>query len=188
MSHPSKGTLRGMSSDRFAARRGALRIGLSFHDLASRVTWEEGEEITTTFTADSLTAEQIENDDDPIDQQDETVEIGEFEVEVPPTARLGVARDFGRWLVAGEYVQEWGGDGLTPDAAEFAFGVEHRTAGWLSLRSGFTTGAERNPAFSLGAGLRASAVRFDLAVASHGGLMPSQDEGVGVAFGMGLVF
>ncbi len=171
-----------------AGRRGRLQLGLAFHDLMSKITWEDGEELYTTFSADSITAEELADGEDPIDQDEETIEIGEFEVGIPSTARLGAAMQLGAWTVAGEYMQGWGGDGLTPDAAEFAAGVEHRTTGWLRLRSGVAVGAERTPAFSLGSGMQVAAFQFDLAFSSHGGILPSQDEGVGVALGMGLVF
>lgn len=171
-----------------AARRGPLQLGLSLHDLASRVSWENGEEVTTTLRIADVTAEDLDNGADVVDQNDETVSIGSFAVELPASLRLGAAYGLGKWLVAADYVQGWGGDGLDPQSGELAAGVEHRTLDWLRLRSGVTLGADRSPGLGLGAGLVAGAARIDLAVASDGGVVPGQGEGVGVALGIGLLF
>jgi hypothetical protein len=172
----------------FAARRGGLGLSLSFHDLGGRMTWHDGEELVTSFTADSVTAEQLEEGGDLIEQSDETIDVGDFEIGIPARVRLGVAYDLGKVLVTGDYGQGWGGDGLTPEDAEIAAGVEHRTLGWLRLRGGFAAGPDRKPSLSLGGGFEAGAARIDLAVASHGGLWLSQDEGVSAALGVGLLF
>jgi hypothetical protein len=171
-----------------AARRGALRLGLSLGDLVSRVTWTDGEEVITTFRADSLTVVNAGTGDGLVTGDEETRAIGDFEVRVPARLRLGAAYALGRWLVTGEYAQGWGGEGLTPARAAWAAGVEHRTLAWLRLRGGLSLGPGRAPAISVGSGLHAGAARIDLAVASHGGLLPSQDEGVGLALGVGLAF
>jgi hypothetical protein len=58
----------------------------------------------------------------------------------------------------------------------------------VELRTGVRLEDERKVALSAGAGFGGGSTRVDLAILSKGGILPAQNEGIGVALGLGLLF
>ncbi|MCG8608620.1 DUF5723 family protein, partial [bacterium] len=160
-------------------------ISASLTNAVSNINWnKDTERFTYSFSADSLSVDQVEDSD--IDSvfvdSDETVDIEPFTSSLPSELRIGIARTTRRFTFAADLrqgLQRIAGVSTTP---EISFGTELRLIGLLPLRGGLSVGGKRGLSSSAGFGFDLSFLTLDFAVASKGGIVAGK--GVGVAFGM----
>jgi len=159
-------------------------VSFGIRNILNYINWNsETKRFIYTFTADSLTAENIaESDIDSLFiDSDETINTNPFSKSLPPELRIGIARSTNRVTLAVDFVQglrRAAGASTTP---EIAFGTELRLVHFFPLRTGFSLGGKRGFSSSVGFALDFSIFSLDFAISSKGGLFSGR--GLGVAFG-----
>lgn len=165
----SLATGRGFALDLGAAAKLNETWGVSavLRDLSPGIVWPAGTERTFTFEADSLTGETI--DDEDIVQTDETVaSIGKFTSRVPPSLRLGIARQTRHLTLAADWEQGFSDFAGTSTTPRLAVGVELRPIGLLPLRGGMSVGGAWGTSVSGGLGLYLGPLHLDVAAHNRG--------------------
>jgi hypothetical protein len=160
-------------------------LSASLTNAMSSINWnKDTERFTYSFSADSVSVNQIEESD--IDSvfvdSDETVEIEPFTSSLPSELRIGIARTTKLFTIALDLrqgLERTAGVSTTP---EISVGSELRLIGFLPLRGGLSVGGKRGLSSAVGFGFDLSLLTLDFAVASQGGIVGGP--GVGMAFGM----
>jgi hypothetical protein len=163
-------------------------LGLAVSNVASRLTWDRGVERTEwSATADSLTALMDGDLEDLVAQSDTTYAAAAYDRSLPGVVRLGASNvwgpfQFGVDLAKG--IEERPG---VSDQLEINVGVEWRLFSWFRPRFGAGFGGEVDRS-AAGLGLHLGPLRWDVAVANRGKIIPDDTKGLAVATGVGLEF
>jgi hypothetical protein len=158
----------------------------------SKLIWDGETELRIfSFDMEPTTAHGYADstiNDSLITSSDTTVAAESFSSDLPSTMKLGLAKQFPKFLVSLDWEQALEsrpGTGVNPRVAA---GVEYRPTNFLPLRAGMSTGGRQGSLYSFGFGLHFGSYHFDIAVANSGSPFPTHTKGARFAVGMGLYF
>lgn len=162
-------------------------MGLAVSNAASRLTWDrEVERRVWSAVGDSITATS-DDIDAHITESDTTYAAAAYARTLPTTLRLGASNRFGKLLVAADVSRGLESRPGLSDKLALDLGLELQLASWFVPRVGIGLGGDmRRSAAGLGLGL--GPLRWDLAVANRGQIVPSDTKGLAFASGFGLDF
>lgn len=176
----------------------AVRFDRTWHFSAawqnaySRLVWDKETEMKIyTFNMEPVTASDIADSaasDSLITSSDTTLAADPFSSDLPSTMRLGLAKEFKKFLFSFDWEQALEarpGTGVNP---RLAGGLEYKPLKFLPLRAGMSTGGRQGSLYSFGFGLHFGPYHFDIAVANSGSPLPTHTKGARLALGMGLYF
>lgn len=135
---------------------------LVIRDLGSHITWDEGTVKEYAYRADSLTAENADDEDLIVDEEYEH-SVGSFKMPLSTTLHLEFTRRTPRLLLSAAYDQAFrtfAGLSTTP---RLSAGMEFWGRGWLPIRGSLSTGGGMGVCAGAGLGTHLGGLRFDLA-------------------------
>jgi hypothetical protein len=158
----------------------------------SKLIWNRETELRiVSFNMEPTTAHAYGDstiNDSLITGRDTTVAAESFSSDLPSTMRLGLVKQFPKFLVSLDWEQALvsrPGTGVNPRVAA---GIEYKPTNFLPLRAGMSTGGRQGSLYSYGLGLIFGPYHFDMAVANSGSPIPTSTKGARFAVGMGLYF
>ncbi len=162
--------------------------GVRVQNLLGHINWNKGtQEHGYIFEFETATVDDIE-EDDYIGSDDYSVDIASFRTTLPTVMNVGFAKASGRLLWAIDWIQ---GLGSTPGAStepHLAVGAEYSLLKMLPVRAGYSTGGDKNAAFSFGSGLRLMGFYLDAAVFTGTTGSVYSSKGANFAISTGLQF
>ena len=162
-------------------------VGLAVSNVSSRLTWDrEVERRVWSARGDSLTASS-EDMDAHITESDTTYAAAAYARTLPSIVRLGASSVLGSFLVACDVSRGVEKRAGVSDKLALDMGVEWRLLSWLRPRIGLGFGGEVRRG-AAGLGIKLGPVRWDLAAANRGQLVPEDTKGLAVASGLALDF
>jgi hypothetical protein len=163
-----------------------------WQNMSSKMTWNrDNEDFLMQFNMEPVTVDDM-TDDDLLDSlvtsSDTTYDIGAFSSKLPPAFRLGLAREFRKVTVSMDWEQHlFNGPGVGVNP-RISTGIEYSPLSSLPLRTGLAFGGAQGTIYSLGFGIRAGSLYFDLGAANSGSLSPNHTKGARLAMGVELRF
>lgn len=162
-------------------------LGACLKNFLSHLTWnKETEEHGYHFSFDTMTVDNME--DDYIVSDDYTVPVGSFCSNLPSTLTVGLARTSGKLLWAVDWQQGFHRNTGVSSKPQIAAGIQYSLIGFMPLRTGFTTGGDRNTTFSFGSGLNISPVYLDYAFVTGSPFSGYSSKGLNFAVSVGIHF
>ncbi len=162
-------------------------VGLAVSNATSHLTWDkEVERRLWSVAGDSLTA-TTDDIDAHITETDTTYAASAYSRTLPTVLRLGAAKRYGALLVAADVSRGLESRPGLSDALALDMGLELRLTSWFVPRLGIGFGGDV-PRSAAGLGLGLGPVRWDLAVANRGKIIPDDTKGLAFASGLGLDF
>ena len=172
----------------------ALRVsrdytaGVSIRNVLSTISWnKQPEEHGYIFSFDTMTVDNSDNDELVV-SDDYSRDISSFSTSLPSVMTLGFAKTSGSVVWAVDYVQ-----GFRKEAAgastkpRLSVGVEWLPLQVWPLRAGFCAGENKNPSFSFGSGVKASAFYLDFAAVVGSSFSGYSSKGLNVAISTGII-
>jgi len=161
--------------------------GLRFENLLGSINWnKQTEEHGYTFEFDTATIDDF--DEDIVTSDDYSIDIANFSTRLPASMNVGFAKHGGRFLWAIDWTQGFNSNPGTSTKPRLAVGIEYRLLSFMPVRTGFSTGGDRNTAFSFGSGLKFFGFYMDMAVITGSSLSVYSAKGVNLAFSTGIQF
>ncbi len=163
-------------------------FGVAMFNAASNLDWNNNvERRIWSVTADSLaiTGDDIE---DQIVQSDSTMTAQAYSSSLAPVMRFGLSNKLGLMLFAADVAKVLENRPGLSTAAEYSLGLEFQFASWFRPRFGVSHGGASHRRSSVGLGLGLGPVRWDIALANHGAIVPNDSKGLSFASGFGLAF
>ncbi len=163
-------------------------FGLNIGNAASSLTWDRDVERSEWHaTADSLTA-ATEDFEAATTTSDTTYAVSSYDTALPTVVSLGASNRWGRLLYAVDVSRALESRMGTSSNTAVNAGVEMRLASWFRPRLGAGLGGVTKQRSSVGLGLGLGPVKWDIAVANHGKLVPNDTKGLSFASAFGLEF
>ncbi len=163
-------------------------FGLMVGGAASRLDWNTDVERSEWHaSADSLSA-ATDDFDAAVATSDTTYAADPYSSDLPRVVSLGASNRWGRLLYAVDVsraIEERAG---VSARTMVNAGFELRLASWFKPRIGFGWGGATQRRSSAGLGLGLGPLKWDIAVANHGSIIPDDSKGVSVASAFGLEF
>jgi len=162
-------------------------LGLAVDNVGSHLRWDSNVERHLWYAAgDSLTA-TTDDLDAHVDSGDSTVAAAPYTDSLTPVLRLGVSNRLGALLFDIDLHKGLRDVSGRSDDLDLSIGMEWELTGWLRPRWGVGFGGDGNRS-AAGLGLLLGPLRWDLAVANHGELVPDDTKGLAFASGVALRF
>ncbi len=162
-------------------------IGGRIKNFVSSINWtKQTEEHGYLFNFDTMTVDNM--GDDYIVSDDYTKDISSFKTTLPSTLNLGLANVSGSLLWAVDWEQGFRTAPGSSSKPRLSFGAEYGLLGFMPLRLGYSTGGNRNSAFSFGSGFHLPLFFIDYAVVTGSSLSGYSSKGVNFALTTGLHF
>ena len=163
-------------------------FGLNVGSAASALTWDRDVERSEWHAAaDSLTA-ATEDFDAAVTTSDTTYAAAAYSSGLPTVVSLGASNRWGRLLYAVDVSRSMEDRMGTSSKTALNVGMELRVASWFRPRIGAGVGGVMRQRSSAGLGLGLGPLKWDIAVANHGKLIPGDTKGLSVASAFGLEF
>jgi len=162
-------------------------LGLAVRNATSHLNWDKQvERYVWSAVGDGITA-TTDDIESRITQSDTTYTAAAYVRTLPTVVRFGASNRFGPFLVGADVSRGLENRAGVSDKLALDLGLEWRLASWLLPRIGLGFGGEVRRA-SAGLGIGLGPVRWDLAVANRGQIIPGDTKGLAVASGLGLDF
>ncbi|HKK21389.1 MAG TPA: DUF5723 family protein [candidate division Zixibacteria bacterium] len=162
-------------------------VGGRIKNFVSSITWnKQTEEHGYLFSFDTMTVDNMNGD--YVVSDDYTKSIPNFTTNLPSTLNLGLANISGRLLWAIDWEQGFRTAPGSSSKPRLSCGVEYGLLGVMPLRAGYSTGGNRNSAFSFGSGFHLPVFFIDYAVVTGSSLSGYSSKGVNFALTTGLHF
>ncbi len=162
-------------------------IGAQLENAIGTIKWNrETEEHGYLFNFDTMTVDNA--DEDYITSDDYSKSINDFSTTLPRTLTLGIANTTGSFVWALDYEQGLSDGPGTSTDPRIGAGAEWSLISLLPLRAGFSTGGDKNTAFSFGSGLHFVGFYLDAAVVTGHKLSGYSAKGLDLAVSTGLQF
>jgi hypothetical protein len=154
-------------------------FGLSVRNVYSGIRWSgTPEEHHETVSADSITADGLEGEDDPVTHESTKSAIGSFSRSLPAALTLAAAHPVGPVSLEADLAQPLSGTALSGASPRLALGASYPPWSWLDLRAGFSVGRGEQTMCAGGLGFGIWRMRLDLALAALGSVNPFAPKGV----------
>lgn len=161
--------------------------GIRVKNFVSKLKWtKDTEEHGFYFNFDTMTVDNM--DDDYVVTEDYTIEIDEFETDLPSVMTVGFAKTSGKLLWALDWEQGFRRAPGASSKPRLAAGVEWSLVAAMPLRVGYSMGGNRNTAFSFGSGFDLSYFFFDWAVVTGASFSGYSSKGLNLAVTTGCYF
>ena len=161
--------------------------GLRFENLLGSINWDkQTEEHGYIFEFDTATIDDF--DDDIVTSEDYSIDIASFSTPLPTSMNVGFAKHGGKFLWAVDWTQGFNSAPGTSTKPRMAVGIEYQLLSFMPLRMGYSTGGDRNAAFSFGSGLKFFGFYMDIAVVTGNSLSTYSTRGANLAFSTGIQF
>ncbi len=162
-------------------------LGLAVRNLSSRLNWDDKvERHVWSAVGEGITA-TTDDFESQITQSDTTYAAAAYVRTLPTVIRFGASNRFGPLLLGADVSRGLESRAGVSDNLALDIGMEWHLASWLLPRIGLGFGGEVRRA-SAGLGIGLGPVRWDLAVANRGQIIPGDTKGLAVASGLGLDF
>ena len=162
-------------------------MGLAVSNLTSKLTWDTDVERRIWRAAgDSITA-TTDDIDAHVTDSDTTYAASSYARSLPVTLRLGASNSLGPLLVAVDLSRGLESRPGVSDRLAVDMGLELKLASWFRPRLGVGFGGDMERS-AAGLGLGLGPLRWDLAVANRGKIIPDDTKGLAFASGFGLAF
>ncbi len=162
-------------------------VGLAVSNVSSRLTWDKDvERRVWSARGDSITMSS-DDIDAHITESDTTYAAAAYARDLPSVVRLGASTDWGPLLVACDVWRGMEKRAGVSDKLALDVGLEWRLLSWLQPRVGLGFGGEVRRS-AAGLGLKLGPVRWDIAAANRGQLVPEDTKGLAFASGLALDF
>lgn len=163
-------------------------FGMTLANAASRLDWDRDvERRIWSVAADSLVVTGGDLDDHLV-QSDSTSSAGAYSTDLAPTLRIGASNRLGFILLAADMAKVLDNRQGLSSTVEYSVGMEFMIASWFRPRIGVSYGGASRQRSSAGLGLGLGPLRWDVAVANHGAIVPDDTKGLSFASGIGLAF
>jgi len=161
--------------------------GVRISNVLSNIHWTDTpEEHGFFFSFDTMTVANM--DDDYVVTEDYSKDIGSFSTKLPAVMNLGVARTTKQLQLALDWEQGFSHRAGASTRPRISTGAEWSLISFLPLRAGFSTGGNRNTAFSYGTGLHLVGFHLDVAGLTGSSFTPGSAKGTSFAVSCGLDF
>lgn len=161
--------------------------GVRIKNFLSSLSWNKNtEEHGYIFSFDTMTVDNME--DDYVVSDDYTNEIPSFTTNLPAVMNIGIANTSGSLLWAVDWEQGFRRAAGASSKPRLSFGVEWWPIALAPLRTGFSTGGNKNTAFSFGSGINLTPFYLDFAVVTGTSFSPYSTKGANFALSTGLHF
>ncbi len=162
-------------------------MGLAVSNAMSNLNWDtDVERRIWSAYGDSVTA-STDDIDARITESDTTYAAAAYSRSLPTMVRIGASNRFGPLLLGVDFSRGIEKRAGVSDKLAMDLGMEWRLTSWLLPRLGLGFGGEvRRGAAGLGLGI--GPVRWDLAVANRGKIIPNDTKGLAFASGLSLDF
>ena len=162
-------------------------VGARLENLLGSISWNsETEEHGYIFSFDTMTVDNMS--DDYVVSDDYTRNIGSFSTRLPATLTVGFARTTGSLIWAVDWQQGLGRKPGISTTPLISAGIEYSLLSFLPLRTGFTTGGDRNTTLSFGTGFKSNPIYLDLAIVTGTSISGYSSKGLNFAISTGLHF
>ena len=162
-------------------------VGARIRNFVSSITWNtDTEEHGYDFNFDSMTVDNME--EDYIVSDDYSIEIDNFKTNLPSVLNVGVANTTGKLLWAVDWEQGFRRATGVSSKPRISLGLEWSPVSSLPLRTGFSTGGNKNAAFSFGSGFHLAYFYMDYAFVTGTTLSGYSSKGLNFAFTTGMYF
>ncbi len=162
-------------------------LGACLKNFLSHLTWnKETEEHGYHFSFDTMTVDNME--EDYIVSDDYKEPVGSFSSNLPSTLTVGLARTSGKLLWAVDWQQGFHRNTGVSSKPQIAAGIQYSLISFMPLRTGFTTGGDRNTTFSFGSGLNISPLYLDYALVTGSPFSGYSSKGLNFAVSLGIHF
>jgi len=142
-------------------------LAVVLRDVGSRITWDHGTEKSYHYRADSLTAENAEDEDLVLEEEYEHA-VGSLRIPVPTTLHLECTRETPRFLFSTAYDQGFRRFAGVSTIPRLAVGTELRAPAWLPVRASLSLGGGMGTCLAGGLGLHLGGLSLDLAGMKRG--------------------
>ncbi len=162
-------------------------VGARLKNFVSSITWnKQTEEHGYVFNFDTMTVDNMSAD--YVVSDDYTKPIANFSTTLPSTLNIGLANISGSLLWAVDWEQGFRTAPGSSSKPRISAGAEYGLLGFMPLRAGFSTGGNRNSAFSFGSGFHLPVFFIDYAVVTGSSLSGYSSKGANFAVTTGLHF
>lgn len=162
-------------------------VGLRIKNFLSSLSWnKETEEHGYIFSFDTMTVDNME--DDYVVSDDYSKDIPGFSTNLPSVMNVGVANTSGSLLWAVDWEQGFRQAAGASSKPRLSLGLEWWPIALAPLRTGFSTGGNKNTALSFGSGINLAPFYLDFAVVTGASLSPYSAKGLNFALSTGLHF
>ena len=162
-------------------------VGLRIKNFLSSLSWNnETEEHGYIFSFDTMTVDNME--DDYVVSDDYSKDIPGFSTNLPSVMNMGIANTSGSLLWAVDWEQGFRRAAGASSKPRLSLGLEWWPIALAPLRTGFSTGGNKNTALSFGSGINLAPFYLDFAVVTGASLSPYSAKGLNFALSTGLHF
>ncbi len=162
-------------------------VGLRIKNFLSTLSWNgETEEHGYTFSFDTMTLDNM--NEDYIVSDDYSKSIPGFSTNLPSVMNVGVANTSGSVLWAVDWEQGFRRAAGASAKPRLSLGFEWWPITSVPLRTGLSSGGNRNTALSFGSGLNLATFYLDFAFATGASLSPYSSKRLNFALSTGLRF
>jgi|GEM_PF-529293 len=138
------------------------KTAVVLRDIGSTISWDRGTEKSYSYSVDSLTVANADEEDLIVDEESDTPVDG-FDVPLPTMLHVEFTRETRRCLFTTAYDQGFRSFAGVSTSPKLTLGTEVRWPAWIPLRTSVSFGGGMGTCLAGGFGLHLGALRFDAA-------------------------